>query len=41
MYQPWIAHTFPGLKPGDMVDLRWSTYVAMWDSLNQKAPNGS
>lgn len=33
MYQPWVAHWFPGLTPNTMIDLRWATYVAMWDSI--------
>lgn len=35
MYQPWVAHHFPGLTPNTMIELRWSTYVAMWDSVKQ------
>lgn len=33
MYQPWVAHNYPGLEPQTMVDLSWSMYVAMWDGL--------
>jgi hypothetical protein len=33
MYAPWVAHNFPGLTPGRMSELRWSTYVGLWDSL--------
>lgn len=32
MYAPWLAHHFPGLRPLDMFELPWPTYVAMWDS---------
>lgn len=33
MYQPWVAHWYPGLTPNTMINLRWSTYIGMWDSL--------
>lgn len=33
MYQPWVARNYPGLLPQTMIDLRWTTYVAMWDAL--------
>ena len=32
MYQPWVAHFYPGLTPTTMIDLRWSMYVALWDA---------
>lgn len=34
MWQPWVAHYFPGLGPLSMGDVRWSMYVAMWDMVN-------
>lgn len=34
MYSAWVAHWFH-LKPKDMIELRWSTYVAMWDSTKE------
>ena len=34
LFQPWVAHWFPGAGgPNDMIELRWTTYVAMWDSV--------
>lgn len=33
MYQPWVAHHYPGVTPANVYDLRWSTYVSMWDLL--------
>lgn len=35
MYSSWVAHYFPGLTPYTMDDLRWSTYVSMWDSTKE------
>lgn len=33
MYGAWVAHWYPGLTPNTMIDIRWSVYVSMWDSL--------
>jgi len=35
LYAPWVAHFFPGVTPANIGDLRWSTYVAMWDSTKE------
>jgi len=42
MYQPWVAHWFPGLTPGGMIELSMSGYVALWDYSQelQKARGG-
>lgn len=32
MYQPWVGYHYK-LGPRDMIELRWSTYLAMWDSV--------
>lgn len=40
MWQPWVGHWFPGAGgPERMSELRWSTYIAMWDSI-QESPTG-
>lgn len=31
MYQPWVAHWFPGLTPAIMIELSLSAYVGLWD----------
>lgn len=34
LFQPWVGMHFPGAGgPNDMIELRWTTYVAMWDSV--------
>lgn len=40
MYQPWLAHYFPGLKPSDMEQIPWPTYLAMWDSIKDGRSRG-
>lgn len=38
MYQPWLARWYPSLTPQAMLEpgFRWSTYLAMWDSLKEQ-----
>lgn len=31
MYAPWLAHFYPGVTPLGLWEIRWTTYVAMWD----------
>lgn len=36
LWQPWVGHSFPGAGgPLEMINLRWSVYVAMWDSIKE------
>ena len=40
MYQPWVAHFYPGLTPDRMGELSLTQYVALWDSLPAEVRNG-
>lgn len=41
LWQPWVGARFPGAGgPLDMINLRWSTYVAMWDSIKDGGADG-
>jgi hypothetical protein len=39
MYQPWVGHWFPGLTPGNMIELSLSVYVGLYDYAQEQQKN--